>query len=532
MNQFRYLLLLSLIYSQQMNVIPFDWSGQFGYVNNNGAIMWNQDWESNQLLFDGTWSIYPRMYGPEIENGFGVESNDTTNFDSSLVTSYFKYDQGDYLLDRFSMGSNYTEQKRKIHFHAFKRSYYGNFGQYNNESNQPNQQSYILAYESKKGNDVAGVSMGHFNTYSGIADSSSRGLVNNRITSMNTFWNGSFGNFNSKIVLDQFLQRYQVNHSLSAFNSIRYLTRFRAGGELNWKDLITVGVKKNSRSVRIDSLITIDWTRYYIKNDLSIFNIDMGLTNLNNKTNIDYTVEMKYRIKSFLLNAGIQKDVKPIHPYYLFRNYSENISPISIISNYYSGIEWTGNQTNASLNFVNLLDKNVYWEFVISDTTNYLWQESDHHQLNLNYKTSIIPFVDFEIKYATQNSFNIYGGGIGYFLNYNIKSNLNLFDGFMLVDLKLGVDRYINRLKNSIIHPIEMVPMTVYTRENLDDIALFNGSITAYISTFTIHFEWINITEMVLSSIGSEQNNFFEIHPEMPLMGRQTNFSVEWHFLD
>ena len=72
MNQFRYLLLLSLIYSQQMNVIPFDWSGQFGYVNNNGAIMWNQDWESNQLLFDGTWSIYPRMYGPEIENGFGL----------------------------------------------------------------------------------------------------------------------------------------------------------------------------------------------------------------------------------------------------------------------------------------------------------------------------------------------------------------------------------------------------------------------------------------------------------------------------
>ena len=127
--------------SQHIQFIPFDWSGQFGYVNKNGAIMWNQDWQSGRLLFDGTWSVYPKMYGNEIEEGFVSQSADTSNFDSSLVKSYFKYDQGDYSLDRFSLGTNYTGNGRQVHFHAFKRSFYGAYGQYNNQSNQPIQQS-------------------------------------------------------------------------------------------------------------------------------------------------------------------------------------------------------------------------------------------------------------------------------------------------------------------------------------------------------------------------------------------------------
>jgi len=152
--------------------------------------------------------------------------------------------------------------------------------------------------------------------------------------------------------------------------------------------------------------------------------------------------------------------------------------------------------------------------------------------LNINYQTSMIPFIDYEINYATRNTGNIYGGGIGSFLNYNIKSRLSLFDGFMLVDLKLGVDRYFNRLNNSIIHPIEVVPMTVYTEDKLNDISLINGTITAYVSTFTIKYEWLNIKEMILAYIGSDEDNYFEIHPEMPLLGRQTSLSVEWDFLD
>ena len=43
-----------IILAQPIEIVPFDWGGQFGYVSRSGAIMWNQDWRSNRLLFDGT----------------------------------------------------------------------------------------------------------------------------------------------------------------------------------------------------------------------------------------------------------------------------------------------------------------------------------------------------------------------------------------------------------------------------------------------------------------------------------------------
>ena len=74
------ILFISFGLSQQIQFIPFDWGGQFGYVNKDGLIMWNQDWQSCRLLFDGTWSVYPKMYGDEIEEGFTNQSPDPSNF--------------------------------------------------------------------------------------------------------------------------------------------------------------------------------------------------------------------------------------------------------------------------------------------------------------------------------------------------------------------------------------------------------------------------------------------------------------------
>ena len=124
--------------AESFRVIPFDWSGQFGYINDGGAIFWNSDWRSNRLLFDGTWAIYPRMYGSEIEDGFKFDNSNTFNGkDSVSIDSYFKYDQGDYLLDRFSFTVNYGMQERRAKLHAFKRTYAGSFNQYSNASFQP-----------------------------------------------------------------------------------------------------------------------------------------------------------------------------------------------------------------------------------------------------------------------------------------------------------------------------------------------------------------------------------------------------------
>ena len=62
--------------------IPYDWGSQFGYVSENGMIMWGQDWEANNLLFDGSWAIFPPMFGEEIENSFQGSPGTKVNADS------------------------------------------------------------------------------------------------------------------------------------------------------------------------------------------------------------------------------------------------------------------------------------------------------------------------------------------------------------------------------------------------------------------------------------------------------------------
>ena len=76
--------------------MPYDWSGHQGYVIINGRYMWNQDWTSGPFFFDGTYTNYPSLFGPEILSGFMGTSSDSLLLDTNTVTSYFDYVQGDY----------------------------------------------------------------------------------------------------------------------------------------------------------------------------------------------------------------------------------------------------------------------------------------------------------------------------------------------------------------------------------------------------------------------------------------------------
>ena len=65
----------NVVLSSSIKYIPFDLGYQFGYSNLDGMIMWGKDWKSNNLLFDGTWAIFPPLYGLKIEEGFQNVSN-------------------------------------------------------------------------------------------------------------------------------------------------------------------------------------------------------------------------------------------------------------------------------------------------------------------------------------------------------------------------------------------------------------------------------------------------------------------------
>ena len=95
------LIIQGMLYAEAFNFISFDFSDQFGYASKDGVLLFNQDWHSKNLMFDGTWSNFPKMYGPFIANGYIKNRLEIEKIDSNIVTSNFKYEQGDYLLDLF-----------------------------------------------------------------------------------------------------------------------------------------------------------------------------------------------------------------------------------------------------------------------------------------------------------------------------------------------------------------------------------------------------------------------------------------------
>ena len=112
---------------------------------------------------------------------------------------------------------------------------------------------------------------------------------------------------------------------------------------------------------------------------------------MDDKSNINYQFGLKYPFKSFSLSAGIEQIVKPLHPYYLF-NYE--INPLSVTSGNFTGIDWKGDHSNASIIFSILNDNNNYWDVTLPDTGTTFNERGAHGQLNINYETSWITFVD------------------------------------------------------------------------------------------------------------------------------------------
>ncbi len=525
----------SLILADSIENIPFDWGGQFGYVSKNGIIQWNKDWNSNRLLFDGTWSVFPRMYGSEIDKGFRKPIKQLLLSEDSVgVNSYFKYDQGDYLLDRFSFGLDYKTDNRHAHFHGFKRSYAGSFNQYNNDSFQPLQQSYTLSYQSSNENDGGGFSLGHFNTYSGFPDSLDGGVFDNRITTSNIFWDSSIGRLKTRITIDHFLQRYLARHSLSAFNSPRFLSRSQYQGDIIWKmnrgRHILFQIESNIRSIRTDSLYSIYWDGLYLEYRSDIFKMTSSYIVNKDISYFNYRLMLDKRFGAFRLYFDYRSNHYPTHPYYTLINAIDDI-PLFLNETSVVGVldlEFQKNQFSTTIS--QSKDDNIFWESILTESID----NKLHRMIDLKYKTSLIPYINIEAIYKLQQSRVYYSDGIGRWIGLKLESSFSLFSDYMVIDANVVFKRLEDRFNSSLINPIEMVPLHDNTVKNdiLVPVNIINASITAYVSTFTISYEWYNIGEIILASLGQEDNNYFTMHPLLPDLGRQINLSIRWRFQD
>ena len=531
------LIFYSALFSQNIQVMPYDWGGQFGYVTRDGVIMWNQDWHSNRLLFDGSWTIYPRMYGNEIEAGFyNQDSIISTKKDTITTISYFKYDQGDYLLDKFSFGADFKNIGRVTHLHGFKRNYAGTYNQYSNSSFQPNQQSYIFSYLSEFEGDDAGFTVGHFNTYSGLSDSTGRGLLDNRITSTNIFWNQNFNNFKTNLSIDYFLQRYHVSHSRSIFYGTRFLTRYRYNAEVQWigNSLIshTFGIKSNTKNVRLDSFLSVSWVQLFFQGKLNNINYSASLIPDKNNYLLTYEVDLHKKVRSIILSIGYKQDYNPIHPYFYFNLNKNPDSFFYKMESLNTRLLWEGKDSQLSTSYLFIEDKHNVIRLFESDSLYKKSSEKYHQNMNISYRTSLIPLIDFGLSYSNQTSDTYYSGGIGNWLELMMGSKLSLFNEFMILSLEGNIKHLNNRIDNYFLDPVEMVPIVTNSKNTMGDLNILNGSIAADISNLTIKYEWFNLTEIMLSSSGSDDDNIINLNPLISKLGRQINISVEWYFRD
>ena len=219
-----------------------------------------------------------------------------------------------------------------------------------------------------------------------------------------------------------------------------------------------------------------------------------------------------------------------MHPYYTLINPIDEvpsfINETSIVSMF--DIEFEKNQFSATIS--QSKDDNILWESILEGPIN----NTIHRMIDLKYKTSLIPHLGIETSYKLQESKIYYSDGIGKWMGLKLESSFGLFKDYMLIDANIAFQRLEDRFNSSLINPIEMVPLHGHGVKNdmLTPVNIINASITAYVSTFTISYEWFNIGEIILASSGKEDNNYFTIHPLLPALGRQINLSIKWEFQD
>ena len=531
-----FLMALSLLPAKDAELIGYDWSGHFGYVNCQGSLMWNRDWYSGPYFFDGTWANNPGLMGSEIKDGFLHGHEDTVHYDSSVVASYFDYIQGDYLQDEFSTAVDYSSNGRHIRLHGFKRSFAGKYNQYTppNTLPQPIHQTYTIQYQSKKELEKIDAAVGHFNTYSGLPDTVDKALYNSRITSSNVSWEKQKGALSARIDANHFLQRLKSDYSYTdsldgfeeSFKKVRYLTRSKYSGELQWQKGERLNLfsrmELHSRSVRLDTMRNERWQQWLLGAEYGNFHASGGLVFAEEENKLLWDFSFHLERNNYTVRSFYEQIPAPTHPF--FKN--------------------PGILTSTSLASAFGKIKTGRWDISVwANRTGYV---SNHgagamgvaypeNETNLSLGTELdirlVRSIGLILGYVHQDGKSLISDGVKQRLKITGKGNFRLFEGVMNLKTNVEVHGWLNRQPAGFLLPVEAVPVS-FEYNSLKDLWFVKATVTAVVSSFTLSYTWHNLSEIILNASGSDRGNTLDMHPLMPEMGRQASMTISWHFLD
>ncbi len=252
-------------------LIPFDWAGQNGMMVAGGQVLYNRDWFSGPLIFDGTFTSFPLKFGTKTYHLFSLSSSNQSmnrllQADSAEVTSFFDYHRGDYLYDQLEIGAGFSSHHRRFDINGFKRSYSGNTFQYIHPGGglAPIQQSYRIDYNSKSKSGVLNAGTGRFITRSGLPDSTSNGSRDDDILTSGFLAAREMGNWKFNMKGGQFLQQRKILHSARVDSTTTFLSRTHAAGNILWKNRVGMGLITDAQSLTSGSIFReLNWHTIY-----------------------------------------------------------------------------------------------------------------------------------------------------------------------------------------------------------------------------------------------------------------------------
>ena len=540
--------------SQDVSVLPFDWSGQNGLITVDGALFWNRDWNGGLLFFDGSFASYPARYGPGFQRGFAPQV--PSNFssldslpDSALVTTFVDYHRGDYLYDQLEIHSTLANSGNALELYGFKRSYGGPWGQFYQQPPGPEgpiQQSYRLDYHSREGPHEWGSAVAYLVTNSGLPDTSftQRGLHRDHITTatLQYQYHGSSWTWSSRESL--FNQVTRVKSALLPSPGTRYFTRGRlhnrwstvSANDGQWN----LGVVANIQDYSFTSLgyKQRGWALFYGGQETSWGELQVGFGK--GPQVMEPYVSFRSRIRWW----GIQLDLRYLREprprlisYWQAeeRPFFENWSRARLsLSRKGPRLAWQGHIMSTGVDKYFPLNDDL-----VGDTSK--TARVVMYALNANLRLFPSWYLRGTFRFTTPQ--DPLSDGIGQYFLVGLNGQKGFFTGKMNTRLNVWVERWSARDTTLGFHPFQNSPFQVRDLPNpLSESWVLHFQVSARVSTLKITYRVDNVLYALkplalklFPGLKEEdlwlRNNYFLNGLQYPL-ARMVSFQVEWEFKD
>ena len=516
------IVLMTVVYSQSNYLVPFDWSGQNGFKIYEGSLFWNRSWTSGVLLFDGTYTSYPKRYGEHTSNKFkplsiGSLPRFNTLPDSAHVETLFDYSRGDYNFDQLNLGANYESNNQFININGFKRSHAGNTGHYFHPSGRkvPIHHSYRIDYGSNQAGRQIQTSIARFITTSGLPDSTQNGFENGNIISAGLKISQSIGNWKINSHFGNFMQHRLVHHSSFIDSNYRDINRTLMNFQLETKSGKLFGVQNQSQSVSSNiHNRSLKWTKIYVQQIFKNYSILAGVQILNSDDTFPFVWDLSYddKYKNIYYEFSSTGSPSPKHPdlddpndhssFDYWNRYSLKFG-VSL-SSFDISVFFSSTQTGV---------KAFVGDILFMTGGNIIYS----HQSGWSIFSNIV----------TQSDSSIYGGG-GTVIKNGINGKVKIFNENMIVDFKLWSDMRFGSKSSFGYNPLLQIP---FENSNpqwiIEDSQILHFEANANISGVVINYKINNILNAIEST---NEKAWFRPNHIYPQLGRMLQFGVTWYF--